>query len=387
MKKLLLPLAVIAAVAPAYAVEIGSPELTADANDIAFSLHYYYDESDWDTGSRKGNRILDQLERQGVVGKFTIGLHKNLEVFARLGLEDMESDPALNEYRFTSRGDSFVGVGMKGVVFRNDDWTVGPFIQYTGFSNQSIAGNIADGGVLRPLDVEVEDFSTLEAGVSAQYSLEKFDLFGGLYAYKTDADVSGTYDGAPLETDIEEDGNLGLFIGANYAISNNWLASAEAQVNSGAGIAIGIHYLLGAPEPATRTEKVVEIQTVKEVVYVEKPVSTIRYEGNVHFASGSAAIDNNHQVDVAEFAGFLNDNPQARGLIEGYCDCDGPNSANLKLAKSRAEAVKTMLVDQHGIEADRLSIQAFGEELAKAPADDVTGKAVDRKVRVIGLIE
>lgn len=107
----------------------------------------------------------------------------------------------------------------------------------------------------------------------------------------------------------------------------------------------------------------------------------------MHFASASATIDAEHVKNVRDFADFLKKYPSSRGIIEGNCDCDGPESVNAKLAEQRSRSVADMLVNIYGIGAERLSVESFGEKNADANSTDESGKADDRNVRMVGTTE
>ena len=57
-------------------------------------------------------------------------------------------------------------------------------------------------------------------------------------------------------------------------------------------------------------------------------------------------------------------NPEQKVAIVGYADKNtGTSSYNMALSKRRAESVQKALVDQYGINPDRLSIQAEGSDV------------------------
>jgi len=73
--------------------------------------------------------------------------------------------------------------------------------------------------------------------------------------------------------------------------------------------------------------------------------------------------------------------------IEGHTDSLGDANYNLKLSKDRAKSVKRYLVD-HGIEADRLTTEGYGETRPVAPntmpdgSDNPDGRAKNRRVEL-----
>lgn len=60
-------------------------------------------------------------------------------------------------------------------------------------------------------------------------------------------------------------------------------------------------------------------------------------------------------------ASWLNENPEARILIEGHCDERGTNEYNMALGEQRALAARRYLVGL-GIDSGRLTTISYGEE-------------------------
>lgn len=65
--------------------------------------------------------------------------------------------------------------------------------------------------------------------------------------------------------------------------------------------------------------------------------------------------------------------------IEGHADNSGEESFNNPLSKNRSSSIKDYLVNV-GIDADRLSIKAFGEAKPKASNETEEGRAINRRV-------
>ncbi len=71
--------------------------------------------------------------------------------------------------------------------------------------------------------------------------------------------------------------------------------------------------------------------------------------------------------------------------IIGHTDSDGPDDQNLNLSQQRAEAVKSTLVNDFGIDAGRLTIAGKGESEPVAENDTPEGKAANRRVEFVSL--
>lgn len=68
-------------------------------------------------------------------------------------------------------------------------------------------------------------------------------------------------------------------------------------------------------------------------------------------------------------------------VAEGHTDSIGTDAYNLKLSERRANSVRTYLVD-HGISADRIRTEGFGESRPVASNDTADGRAQNRRVEL-----
>jgi outer membrane protein OmpA-like peptidoglycan-associated protein len=68
-------------------------------------------------------------------------------------------------------------------------------------------------------------------------------------------------------------------------------------------------------------------------------------------------------------------------VAEGHTDSIGTEAYNLKLSQRRADSVRNYLVE-HGIAADRIRTEGFGESRPVAPNDTADGRAQNRRVEL-----
>ena len=83
--------------------------------------------------------------------------------------------------------------------------------------------------------------------------------------------------------------------------------------------------------------------------------------------------------DVAQ---VMKDRPDLKIRVEGHTDDQGSDDANLKLSQDRAETVKAYLVKNHGVAANRLTAEGFGDTKPLAPNTDEEGRAKNRRVEL-----
>lgn len=74
--------------------------------------------------------------------------------------------------------------------------------------------------------------------------------------------------------------------------------------------------------------------------------------------------------------------PSAEVRIYGHTDTQGDKALNKKLAEDRAEAVKSWLIQEGSIKAERLSVNPIGESDPVASNANAAGRAENRRVEI-----
>ena len=103
---------------------------------------------------------------------------------------------------------------------------------------------------------------------------------------------------------------------------------------------------------AREPEEVRIVETVTE--------NTRTLESVVTFRQGRSSIDNSQLPNVERVATYLNNHRDATVIIRGYASPEGSQEVNTRIARQRAEAVKTMLVKRYRISADRIDAEGQG---------------------------
>ena len=100
---------------------------------------------------------------------------------------------------------------------------------------------------------------------------------------------------------------------------------------------------------------------------------------NIFFEKGKATLLKKSFGSLAEVVKILKENESLRLDIEGHTDNTGVAKTNLKLSKSRANAVLNNLV-KNGIDKERLSAKGFGMLKPVATNKTAAGRAQNRRV-------
>ncbi len=123
------------------------------------------------------------------------------------------------------------------------------------------------------------------------------------------------------------------------------------------------------------TAPATEIREEKPVV-VEKPVQTeqpivqekvIISLPTIYFAFNSTVISENELAKLQEIKKQMEDNPEMKITVNGWCDTKGGKAVNDRISLKRAETVKNWLVS-NGIAAERITVKGNGSDFNEADA-------------------
>lgn len=80
----------------------------------------------------------------------------------------------------------------------------------------------------------------------------------------------------------------------------------------------------------------------------------------LEFDEGSATLKPGSAEALAEIATMLGEHPELDLVIQAHTDVPGGFDANMDLSRARAEAIRSHLVENHGIPAERLRAMGLG---------------------------
>ena len=110
---------------------------------------------------------------------------------------------------------------------------------------------------------------------------------------------------------------------------------------------------------------------------------SVRETLNVRFETASATVTDDSMPGIRAVAEAMRQFPESTLVLEGHTDNVGNADANRKLSQRRAEAVKQILVEEMGIDADRVSAEGYGESQPIADNDTAEGRARNRRVESV----
>ncbi len=85
-------------------------------------------------------------------------------------------------------------------------------------------------------------------------------------------------------------------------------------------------------------------------------------------------------AEIKNLADFMQQYPQTSTTVEGHTDSVGTDQYNQRLSERRANAVRDVLVNQYGLESNRVNAIGYGE--SRPVADNATeeGRQINRRV-------
>jgi len=111
-------------------------------------------------------------------------------------------------------------------------------------------------------------------------------------------------------------------------------------------------------------------------VIIEKGRQTL----DVQFDFDKSTIKKGYDKDINDLAKVMKDYPDLNVVIEGHTDNVGTAAYNKKLSQRRANAVKKYMVEQDGINANRITAEGFGFDRPIASNDTDEGRQKNRRV-------
>lgn len=115
----------------------------------------------------------------------------------------------------------------------------------------------------------------------------------------------------------------------------------------------------------------------------EKLTQTETITLNVTFATSSDQLTDNFMSEIEKVAQFMRKYASVTTVIEGHTDSRGTAEFNKALSQARAKSVLNILVNQFGVDAQRLSAQGYGEESPIASNDTTEGRQKNRRVSAV----
>lgn len=121
---------------------------------------------------------------------------------------------------------------------------------------------------------------------------------------------------------------------------------------------------------------------------VQRFEASLRFVTPIRFAFDDATVDGEGEEILTRFASVLRDAyPGAMVTVEGFTDPAGSEAYNLRLGQRRADAVRTVLVDELGLSGEQVRAISYGEDTRRLVAPGASGPgasgAANRRVALV----
>lgn len=170
---------------------------------------------------------------------------------------------------------------------------------------------------------------------------------------------------------------LGALIGGGKGAAIG--AAVGAAVGTGAGALIG--------NKMDKQQKELEAQ-LAEQAKVEQTTDKnglqaikVTFEGGILFPTGKSNLTEKAKIELAKFAGNMQNNPDTDIHIYGFTDNTGSMQANERVSTSRANSVLSYLANC-GVSATRLTAQGVPMADYVASNETAEGRAQNRRVEI-----
>jgi OOP family OmpA-OmpF porin len=118
--------------------------------------------------------------------------------------------------------------------------------------------------------------------------------------------------------------------------------------------------------------------------YVDKDGCTLKLTLHINFAFDKADIKPEFKPDLDQAAAFIKRNTEVPYiLIAGHTDHTGTVEYNQELSEKRAQNVRQYLIDNYGIDPDRLGARGYGKSQPIASNQTEEGRYENRRVEII----
>lgn len=138
----------------------------------------------------------------------------------------------------------------------------------------------------------------------------------------------------------------------------------------------------GAGGSANSAAKVAVIAPAPVVVAPPAPAPKLCSPAviNIQFDTNKAVLKPQYRPELKALADFLNEFPNATGVIEGHTDNVGPKALNMQLSQLRADTIRNSLIKEFGIAPERIKAVGYGPTKPVASNKDKAGKAKNRRI-------
>lgn len=114
-------------------------------------------------------------------------------------------------------------------------------------------------------------------------------------------------------------------------------------------------------------------------IFDKKEVSVLL---DILFGNNSSVVKNPASTNIQEFVNFMQRFVNTQAVIEGHTSAVGETSYNQMLSETRAQSVRTLLINTFNIDESRLKAVGFGESRLKSTKNTPQASRINRRIEV-----
>lgn len=276
-----------------------------------------------------------------------------------------------------------VEVRMAGVALKGIDYTVkGPGVD--------IGRKTGQGNPLQGMPTETWAASAATSSCFAGSASKKVDE--GMNTLVVDLamqDAKVTVLVKDQDGEVVSDASIKWSTKGDAACIPSEPAGVSAEGGAEQKLGAGQHRLIvEGPDRAPVVQDVTVVAGQDQTIEIVTKVAKTKLEDQrivildkVFFETGKTTIKSESFELLAEVANVIKANDFVKKVqVEGHTDSRGNDELNQTLSQGRAEAVRTWLIEEGGVEAERLVAVGFGESKPIASNSNARGRAENRRV-------
>ncbi len=109
----------------------------------------------------------------------------------------------------------------------------------------------------------------------------------------------------------------------------------------------------------------------------------VSLELNVQFELNSSIISSAYDDEIAKVGAMIRENPAIRVSVEGHTDNTGTPEYNMWLSERRANSIRMVMLDEHGVSPDQIVAVGRGQDAPVADNGTREGRELNRRVELV----
>lgn len=201
---------------------LGPPKAELDYKQYSAGFLFASGEMDLKISGYGLSETMTDIESTTYLSRLSVGLSYNCELYGLLGISDLSAEDFDGSSEFAG------GFGTKFTVAEKDSVTWGGVFQMCSInSDGSVSGDVPGFG-MQTMDVDIQALD-IQIAFGPTYTKGVLSIYGGPFLHFVDGDMDATLMGETITLDIEQESELGGYVGGQYELTENTSWFGEFQ--------------------------------------------------------------------------------------------------------------------------------------------------------------